>query len=219
MIQICVVEYLEKSFQETLKCVNEISKYDLFNDEIIILKREPEGVGSLAKAINSIPFDRIEAEWVWIVTNITFDPLKLYRILLDYFFCFKNKEAAGLQPVYNSDHSFLNPNYNVWRTEVPYIEFTCPFVRTNILKEHTLDEEMPYWGHDLDWSYRLRNLDHKLWAMSQLEINHTYIRNTKNKEQITKQRELLRKKTNHSTRKKLIEKYGKNWKEVLRYSG
>lgn len=219
MIQICVVEYIEKSFQETLKCVNEISKYDLFNDEIIILKREPEGVGSLAKAINSIPFDRIDSEWVWIVTNITFEPEEFHNVLLDYIYLFENKKAASFQPVYNSDHSFLNPNYGLWTIDAHYIEFTCPFIRTDVLKANPLDEGMPYWGHDLDWSYRVKKLGYKLLPLTQLEINHTYIRNTKNKEQITKQRELLRKKTNHSTRKKLIEKYGKNWKEVLRYSG
>jgi len=91
-------------------------------------------------------------------------------------------------------------------------------VRSNVFYDYPLDEKMPYWGHDLDWGYRVRKAKHKLGCLCDEIIGHTYIRHFEN-HPITKKRKSLRNKTNADTTKALIEKHGKNWRRKLKWKG
>lgn len=50
---------------------------------------------------------------------------------------------------------------------------------------------MPYWGHDLDWSYRAKSIQARLGIHHGVILGHTYIRNSK-PHAVTLQRKRLR---------------------------
>jgi GT2 family glycosyltransferase len=43
-------------------------------------------------------------------------------------------------------------------------------VRASVFQDNPLDEMLPYWGQDLDWSYRVRQNGWKLAACSEIEL-------------------------------------------------
>ncbi len=192
--------------------------YDLVMDvdcKKVFVNRSPEGIGSLAEAINR-GIKEVDTEYCWIVTNNTFAPTAPYKLLDEIK---KHEKMAAIHPCFDSDHSFLRPHVfkGIIEAFVPFVEFTSPIVRTQVLKETPLDEDMPYWGHDLDWGFRVREKGYSLAVHHGVEINHVYIRNQKEKHPITKMRWDLRKSHNMSTTGYLVLKYGKNWKRKLSY--
>jgi hypothetical protein len=205
MSEACIISiiYEEPEWEETERLVSEIDAPLFFVDR--------QGVGSLARAINAgfKAFGK-DFEYCWFVTNVTFRPTCFPRLLEEM----KTGKWAGLTPAFNSDHTFCQPGEGV--RDVPFIEFTAPLVRSDVFSDYPLDEKMPYWGHDLDWGYRVKKAKHKLGCLSDEQIGHTYIRNSEN-HQITKKRKALRNKTNSDTTKALIEKHGKNWRRKLKW--
>jgi hypothetical protein len=124
---------------------------------------------------------------------------------------------AAITPAFSSDHKHIQPiNRNVV-TEGPFVEFTAPIVRMDVFKNFQLDEDMPYMGHDLDWSHRVASFGNKMGVHHGVVLKHTYIRNAKYSHSITDIRKKLRKNADASTEQKLIYKYGAAWKAVLNY--
>jgi len=201
MIYIVAVEYHEPEYKKT---VDSISSVDV---PVVFIDRN--GTGSLAEAYNK-GFKQIKepCEYVWFVSNISFGRGVLKSLLEaigDY---------AAIQPSYMSDHISLQPGKGI--EEVPFVEFTCPLVRYDVFEKFPLDENMPYWGHDLDWGHRIREAGFKLACHKEVQIGHTYIRHGM-KYRVTRERARLRKESNASTTKALENKYGKDWKEYLQY--
>lgn len=173
------------------------------------------GVGSLAKAINDgvAQTAPLQAEFLWIVTNVGFG----FELLPWLHQRLKGRrDLAALHPAFESDHVFCQPDGSDDIVEVPFVEFTCPLVRAEVLRQYPLDNRMPYWGHDLDWGYRVRaagwavGVDHGAPA-----IEHTYIRNTPQTNPITVERHARRKASNAGTTSLLRTLYGRQWREVL----
>jgi len=201
MIYIVAVEYYEPEYKNTIDSISSVDVPVVFIDR--------NGTGSLAKAYNE-GFNQIKTpcEYVWFVSNISFgrSVLKsLVEAIGDY---------AAIQPSYMSDHLSLQPGKGV--AEVPFVEFTCPLIRYDVFKEFPLDENMPYWGHDLDWGYRVREAGHKMAVHKEVQIGHTYIRHGC-QYRITRERARLRRESNVPTTNELIKKYGKDWKNILQY--
>jgi len=101
---------------------------------------------------------------------------------------------------------------------VPFTEFTAPIVRAEIFAKYPLDDTLPYWGHDLDWGYRLWKDGHKIGVLQADHelIRHTYIRNSSRRGgDITSQRYGLRLATNASTKHRLRQKYGHNYQDLI----
>ncbi|HEY4282641.1 MAG TPA: hypothetical protein VGM62_06205, partial [Chthoniobacterales bacterium] len=78
---------------------------------------------------------------------------------------------------------------------------------------------MPYWGHDLDWGYRVWCAGHNVGVL-QAEtplIDHTYIRfaDGRNPHPVTRRRYSLRRQTNAITRTRLVQKYGPNYHDLI----
>jgi len=199
--------YQEPYWTETERCLDRCGIPLFFVDR--------HGVGSLAKAINS-GFDRWGQgfEYIWFVTNVTFSRTCLKNLVEQMDLT----GFAAITPAFNSDHSFCQPIEGCEETrEVPYIEFTAPIVRSSIFNDMRLDEDMPYWGHDLDWGFRAREIGCKLGVFHGETLGHTYIRHTAKIHHTTAKRARLRKITNAPTRDALIHKYGTGWRKVLSY--
>lgn len=198
------VVYLEQYWQQTKKDI------EACNVPVVYVDRR--GAGSLAEAINRgfreacIHYD---FEYVWFVTNIYFGPSAIPQLeeALD------NSDFAAVHPSFDSDHRHLMKCARVDRAEVPFIEFTAACVRREIFERFPLDENMPYWGHDLDWGMRVRESGLKIGVDYNITVEHTYIRNTRKPERITQQRATNRRNTDEQTRKALVAKYGADWRK------
>ncbi len=209
---IVAVEYSEPDYKNTVACLDKIKC--LKNS----VQRKPVGTGSLAEAYN-LGFDTVytykgkELDYVWFVSNIQFDE-NAFTKLVD---AMDATGYAAIHPAFESDHLFLRPDGSNTVKEVPYVEFTAPIVRADVFAKITLDENMPYWGHDLDWSYRVKQLGYKVGVHHGVLLQHKYIRQQKDLHHITRKRYEMRKQSNEATTAALIKKYGHNWQEVLGY--
>ena len=208
--EIISIIYHEKDWQETASLLSETGLKTTFVDR--------GGVGSLAKAYNEGVRRIVESgtnpDYVWLVSNVTFEP-EIVHWLRDM--CIIHTLDA-IHPCFDSDHEFCTCGKTESVSEVPYIEFTAPLIRFEVLKQFPLNESMPYWGHDLDWGYRVRMNGHKIAVANRISVGHVYIRNAK-KEKVTLDRLNLRRKSDVKTRTELIRLYGQNWREVLNYKG
>lgn len=183
---------------------------------VVFVARRPEGVGSLAEAINRGFRDacaRYDFDYVWFVTNIWFGKSAVPQLeaALD------TGKFAAVHPAFDSDHAFCRKRPgSTERVEVPFVEFTAPIVRREVMEKFPLDEAMPYWGHDLDWGVRVRAAGLKIGVDYGCTVEHSYIRN-KAKTGVTAQRAALRKQTDESTIRRMEEKYGDDWKVTTGY--
>ncbi len=206
MVSILSIVYYEPDWQETKRCIEAAGLPTVY--------QERHGVGSLAEAINA-GIKKIQTDMVWIVTNIDFRPgtaMLLAHALHDSGY-------TALNPVYLSDHYFLRPGSGQHGIkEVPFIEFTAPIVYTDALRKFPLDEDMPYWGHDLDFSYRVKQAGGKVGVCKDISVFHTYIRFKDQQNVWTMNRQLLRTMSNAETSAALDKKYGPNARKLLQYN-
>lgn len=207
MIGIVAIIYQEEYWKETELLLAQT------NDPVYLVDRK--GVGSMSEAYNTGFKEAMkdqEYEWIWFVSNVTFKPKdwqnikNLAKTLTGY---------AAINPVYNSDHPHLRPGHSEFAVyDIPFVEFTAPLVRASVFKENPLDEMLPYWGQDLDWSHRVKQNGWKLAACSEMVLGHSYIRESE-PNKITEQRKKLRFQTDAGTHKRLIEKYGQDWRKII----
>lgn len=206
-----VLEYLEKGWHDqTIQCL-----LDAGFDDTAILQVSREGVGSMSKAFNSIflgidGFDIIETPFVWFVTNIQFDkhvPAFLASCLED------NPNVAAVHPKFTSDHPHIRNAKG--RDIVPFVEWTAPMVRMSAMWEvGLLDEQLPYVGQDIDWSYRAKQKGFELMVDGHATVQHTYLYMNQ-PEPISRIRAALRGLYMDSTYAHLAAKYGQDWKQII----
>lgn len=176
-----------------------------------IVYADRSGVGNMSKAFNEA-FAKTglnkmsEKRYVWFLTNVTFSKEMPYALLETA----TSRAAAAVHPAFDSDHAHISNCYAV-REDVPFVEWTAPLVWVPAFCAIQLDEQMPYWGMDLDWSYRVRQEGEILAIDGRHRLGHTYLRMTDQKEPITIERERIRKTFDTSTEQRLIERHGKGW--------
>jgi len=209
-VAIVSIIYKEPEWDATERCLDRCGFPKFFVDR--------KGTGSLAKALNAGFLQWGQGfQYIWFVTNVTFSHTCLISLVEAMEM---NPEFAGITPAFWSDHLFTRPAPGkTGVASVPFIEFTAPIVRTSVFRDFPLDERMPYWGHDLDWGYRVRSSGHRVGVLYDETLGHEYIRNNKNECLITTIRKGKRQQTNESTRKALFEKYGPDWRKVLAWQG
>ena len=178
--------------------------------KIVIADRD--GVGNMSKAFNRGALEVYKTglpQFVWLLTNVTFTP----DVPLALMAAFDDKTAA-VHPCHDSDHAHLKTCGHTPQ-EVPFIEFTAPMFRTEALEKiGGADEHMPYWGMDLDWSYRAKQAGHNL-KVSLARVQHVYLRHQKSKHPISTFREQLRAYHHSHTEAALVQKYGPKWEQIL----
>lgn len=202
---IVAVKYLEPEWAETKRCI------EACNVPVVYVDRDRPGIGSLSEAINRGFREACAAydfKYVWFVTNVTFEPEVLTRLEGEA----ERFPWAAVHPRFDSDHHHLRYGGD----HVPFVEFTAPLIRRTMFTGLELDEDMPYWGQDLDWGHRARQRGFSMCVPPHISVDHVYIRNSK-QHHITKQRKAMRRATDQQTTNRLIEKYGTDWKSVLGY--
>jgi GT2 family glycosyltransferase len=179
-----------------------------------------KGTGSLAHAFNSgfKTYQLWEFDYVWMLTNIRFGPncLEPLEQALEM-----RPPIAAISPTFDSDHAHHRPKRgsdtnDIIVRDVPFVEFTCPLVRSSVFKHDWLDENMPYSGHDLDWGHRMRMVGLKLGVHPGVKIEHKYIRHSKSRHPATIERARLRAAAEEPTKRALAAKYGPDWFDVVR---
>ena len=205
-IQPIVLRYHEKGWTEkTVACLIAAGF-----EESDIVYADREGVGNMSKAFNNAFQDKLmndQKPFTWFLTNVAF-PEQMPASLLDLIL--SDKDIAAVHPAFDSDHPHIRNAYGISR-EVPFVEWTAPLVNAALFFDVYLDSDMPYWGMDLDWSYRAREEGYTLAIDGRHRLGHTYLRLTDQKDPITIERERIRKTFDKSTEERLIEKYGADW--------
>lgn len=199
--------YEEPEWRQTKQCIKRLNLPTIYVDR--------NGVGSLSKAynrgFNALVEEYPDLKYVWMLSNVVFQSDVLDKILpyMEVYDC--------IHPSFNSDHPQIRPQFFDGVKEVPFVEFTAPLVRVETFKKLPLDEEMPYWGQDLDWGYRVRQSGGKVGVHHGTQVQHEYIRHKVRRKplRVTRERRRLRKETDESTTQRLIELYGENWGRVL----
>lgn len=175
-----------------------------------------KGFGSLAEAVNrGIRDNCIPTSYVWVLTNVVFGPQCLQQLMAEIQ---AQDDLVAVSPAFNSDHAFMRPIPGPRRlVEVPFVEFTCPLVQTQYLRDVPLDERMPYAGHDIDWGYQMRERGRKLAVLQNVIVGHVYIRDTvfQKPNPITRKRHRLRVLAEESTKAYLHAKHGPEWRQKL----
>ena len=210
---IIAVKYTEPDWVETKGLIEQL------NCPVIYVDRH--GTGPLASAYNR-GFKKLDrygfeyTDYVWFVSNVTFD-LKILDMLIKRM---DKRNFAAIHPAFDSsDHLFCRPDGSRKLNEVPFVEFTAPIVRRDVYEQFMLDENMPYWGHDLDWGHRVRQAGYKIGVDHRSQIYHTYNRDLDTSHPDTMRRKANRAKTDNSTVRNLIRKYGHDWRKALCYAG
>ena len=172
------------------------------------------GVGAMSAAFNrGMRHIAPDVKYTWMITNVTFNPA-MFLHLVDVME--QNPKCAAIHPAFMSDHPHIRPTNKREVREVPYIEWTAPMVRMeawNAIGE--LDEQMPYWGMDLDWSYRAKQAGWNLLVSDVYLLKHTYLRACSECFDVTRRRALVRAKHDVSTENRLREKWGDDWMRKL----
>ena len=183
---------------------------DFDKKDIIYVDRQ--GVGSMAVAFNEALRKLPSCDYVWWITNVEFErgtKDKLINVLQ------QNELACAVHPQFNSDH----PHIRFGSGKVPFIEFTAPMFKTNLLFDvGEADENMPYWGFDLDWSYRANAKGYNMYVDHTSEVTHVYNRHMLHTHPVTQARALLREYYDEETVAALINKYGEGWKTILSFN-
>lgn len=217
-MRVCIlaVEYHEPSYQQIRE------QLQVIRDEAVpVFMVDRMGIGSLAEAFNR-GFKENELhtyDYVWMITNIVPRLHSLMRLAA----VAAEKHWVGICPAYLSDHSFLRPNsieYGRGNVSVPFVEFTACMVHARTFAQYELDEDMPYVGHDLDWSYRVLRAGFHVGVCRDVIIHHSYLRHLDSKGHLaTVERARLRQIAEPLTTAALVKKYGADWREKLYYKG
>jgi GT2 family glycosyltransferase len=168
------------------------------------------GVGSLAEAYNRGFREAPDTDLVWFVSDVTFAPGVLPALVETL----RREDLAAVHPSFVSDHGFCRPDPAGGVVPAPFLEFTALLVRCDVFASFPLDERMPYWGHDLDWGWRVRHAGHRLGVDRDVTVEHCYLRN-KVQHPATLERARLRRSTDGPTRRALAATYGANWRAEL----
>ncbi|HQU38753.1 MAG TPA: hypothetical protein PLI89_02720 [Chitinophagales bacterium] len=207
MKDLCIVamEYLEPEWAATREAIEAVGCDVVYADR--------QGVGNMSYAYNKAAAGIVGSyRYLWFVSNILFEPWQAGVLL-------EGMEGWGaVHPAFSSDHRHLWPGDEIGIVEVPYVEWTAPMVDASLFAKIQLDRRMPYWGMDLDWSYRARQLGYRLGCSHDVVIGHEYIRNNPKPHQVTIKRRRMRRQTDQPTHQQLIRKYGRDWRNVLGYT-
>lgn len=219
-----VLKYEEKGVTEkTVQCLLDAG----FDKENIVFA-DRDGVGNMSRAFNTsmhilkteddleylqfrgeVRTRMMDIKYIWFLTNVEFPP-EMPLSLLSAF----DEETAAVHPAFESSHDFIRDAIGVV-PEAPFIEWTAPMVRANTFYDlDGLDYNLPYWGMDLDFSYRAKQAGYVLKIDGRYRLKHAYL-HLHAPEPISEIRKQLRALYDKATEERLIEKYGENWLQKL----
>lgn len=177
--------------------------------KIVIAERD--GVGNMSRALNAALryTGAFNYKYIWFLTNVTFTPDVPMAMMAAF-----DPMTACVHPCHDSDHAHLQKCGHT-PEQVPFVEFTAPMFRAlHLWLLEGADESMPYWGMDLDWSYRAKQAGYNLKVLP-VRVQHVYLRHQKQKYPISTFREQLRAYHHSHTEAALVRKYGPDWAKTL----
>lgn len=168
-----------------------------------------DGIGPMSPVFNSGMELMIElgVEWIWHLTNVVFPP-EMIGALLEH----AGDDVAAIHPAFCSDHPHMRA-HNEDGACVPFVEWTAPLVSVRAWQEvGPLDEEMGYWGFDLDWSHRAIVRGFQPKVCTTYSLDHTYLSAKDPSEHpITTQRRGERARYDVDVEARLKRKWGEDW--------
>jgi len=87
-----------------------------------------------------------------------------------------------------------------------------------VFSKFMLDEMLPYFYMDLDWSFRVKAEGHKL-GVSSAEVDHVYLRNRRRPHRISEIRRHLRDYWTPISQAHMVKKHGPDWKKLMQWKG
>lgn len=204
-----VVKYDEPGwFQQTLDCVKQAGLQYIVKPRL--------GIGPLSSAFNAgmrlLSSDI--CDYAWHLTNVTFQP-EMVKELVSHF----SEDVASVHPKFQSEHAHICGTGCKDGQYIPFVEWTAPMVSMEAWETvGELDEAMPYWGMDLDWSHRAKLAGFHHRVCTTYELGHDYLNRlakVRGAHEITKSRRVERAKFDRSTQNALREKWGEHWLEIL----
>lgn len=194
MTDIVLINYLEKDFQKTIECCEQL------NQPMIVQDRHPKGVGSLAEAIN-YGFRKVRSDYFLVCTNVTFDPAPIKDFI-------QLKGHSVVQPTFLSDHMHLRKRDGSGAVNVPFTEFTFVLLHSATFSRlNGVDQRMPYVGFDIDYGIRANNLVGGVMVHLDYSVEHTYNRFMPYSP-VTAMRKRMRRQAEDATYLRLKELYG-----------
>jgi hypothetical protein len=123
------------------------------------------------------------------------------------------RKKGIFSPVVNSPHNaVMSKKGNATYRKVPWVEFVCPIISKDVVKEiGLLDTEMPRgWGIELDYCYRAKKAGFNTYLVQDIAIHHYGHKSQADHGEYSHY-------ANIEMNDRLREKYGNNWQEVLKY--
>lgn len=206
-LAIIALKYLESDYEQTLACLRKV--------ECPVFYADRDGVGNMSRAFNEAFIKHVQGkfEYVWFVTNIVFEPDVPGKLLKAIEDC---ELIGGIHPAMDtSDHKHLWPDGSGLVKSVPFIEFTAPMYRSELIEQFAICESTPYYYMDLILSHQVRQYGLDVCVHTGTAISHTYLRNKRSKHPISLIREKLRHYHTPLSKQYMIDNYGPNWQEKL----
>jgi len=124
------------------------------------------------------------------------------------------KRKKGIfSPIVNSPHNaVMSKKGNATYRKVPWVEFVCPIISKDVVKEiGLLDTGMPRgWGIELDYCYRAKQAGFNTYLVQDIAIHHYGHKSQSDHKEYSHY-------ANIEMNDRLKEKYGDNWQEILSY--
>jgi len=124
----------------------------------------------------------------------------------------RNKKGI-FSPVVNSPHNaVMSKQGNDTYRKVPWVEFVCPIISKDVVKEiGLLDTGMPRgWGIELDYCYRAKQAKFSTNLIQTVSVEHYGHKSQADHGEYSHY-------ANIEMNDRLREKYGDNWGEILKY--
>lgn len=212
-ILIVALEYLEPEFQATRDCIAATG--------LPVIWAHRDGVGNMSRAFNACVRHHLEMfhqqiipKYLWFVTNVVFDrdvPFKLSSAMDQY----------GLTAIHpsmrSSDHPFLKPNGTDHVCTCGFVELTAPMFLAKEFMQYYFCEQTPYWFMDLIIGHQFAKENLLMGVHHGVEVKHKYLRDSR-LHKISVIRRQLREYFHKPSVAHMIEHYGKDWEQKLRYN-
>lgn len=209
-ILIIALEYLEPEFEATRACIKATG--------LPVCWANRDGVGNMSRAFNdafkwtgsagSLP------KYVWFVTNVIFDkdvPFKLREAMDSY-------DLAAVHPaMQSSDHPFQKPNGTDHVCTSGFIELTAPMYLAEEFMKYYFCEQTPYWFMDLIIGHQFSKNNLLMGVHHGTQVKHKYLRDSR-PHKISMIRRQLREYFHKPSVNYMIQHYGRDWEQKLRFN-
>ena len=205
-LAIIALKYLEPEWQQTLDCLNK-QPFDVYF-------ADRDGVGNMSRAFNEAFEKHVKGkyEYVWLVTNVTFE----HYVPADLLDSIQFMGCACVHPAMNtSDHRHLHYDGISEIREVPFVELTAPMFNATVFSDLMLCEQTPYYYMDLIISHQIKSMGLRLWCDTSVEVKHTYLRNKTTPHPISEIRKQLRNYHTPLSKKYMLQTFGADWESKL----